>query len=99
MVIGRTEVVVANDAKMVGIWNILGFLFIAKRFMYMKTFKNNVSNTHFSTLFLTLTYLFDEINECATTLWGFNFQSVNPQWFKPIREWVIKRVLLTLFNI
>jgi len=46
----------------------------------------NASNTHFLTLSLALTYLLDEMNVCPAILWGFNFQSVDPQWFKPIRE-------------
>jgi len=54
--------------------------------------KRNASNTHFSTLPLTLIHLLDEIIVCPTTLLGFNFQSVDPQWFKPIREWILERV-------
>jgi len=53
-----------------------------------------------ATLSLALTLLLDGINVCTTTLCGFYFQSVDPQWFKPIREWVLKsvqkRVLLAL---
>jgi len=30
-------------------------------------------------LLLTLIYILDEINVYLTTLWGFNFQSVDPQ--------------------
>ena len=33
-------------------------------------FKVNASNTHFSTLFLALTLLLDEINVYLTTLWS-----------------------------
>ena len=46
----------------------------------------NANNTHFSILSLATTLLLDEINACPTTLCGFNFQSVDPQSFKRIRE-------------
>ena len=52
----------------------------------------NASNTNFSTLSLALTLLLDEINACPTTLCGFNFQSVDTQLFKSIKEYVSKRL-------
>jgi len=37
----------------------------------------NANDTHFSTIFLTLILLFDEINVCLIILCRFNFQSAN----------------------
>jgi hypothetical protein len=48
--------------------------------------RRNTNNTHFSTLSPALTHLLDEINVCSNNLWGFNFQSVDPHWFKSLRE-------------
>ena len=56
----------------------MGIMYIVKR--------NVTSNTHFSTFSLALTCLFDEINIYPTTLYGFNFQNVDTQLFKSIKE-------------
>jgi len=53
----------------------------------------NARSTHFSTLSLTLTLLLDIINVYPTTLCEFNFLSEDPQCFKPIRKWVLERVI------
>ena len=54
--------------------------------------KRNASNTHSSTFSLALICLLDEINVCPTTLCRFNFESVDTQLFKSIKEYVSKRL-------
>jgi len=47
----------------------------------------------FCTFSLALTLSLDVINVYHTTLYEFYFQNVDSQWFKPIKEWILKRVL------
>jgi len=85
--LGTGETITASETQS-NVGKIILFL-NGKGYIFTIYYMRNDSNTHFSTLSLAVTLLLDEINACLTTLCGFNFQSVDPNWFKSLIEWVL----------